>query len=329
MNFHGLMVVRDEEDILQQTLTHLLSWLDGLYVLDLGSTDSTWQILQDFAARDRRVVLHETKPIIFHEGLRAVLFDAYRHRFKPGDWVTRVDADEFYHVAPPSFVETCLRKGDTCVYLQWYFFRLTNREVAAYESGQIDTAADRLRPIEERRRYYKVPDYAEPRMFRYRTSMQWPADLSFPFNAGYVAAQCIPIRHYPHRDPWQMSRRYSLRATMTDLRSVAGPHWRLANWRKDILDVDERTGEGVERNGAVGLGAAKGHTAGGLHYWGPGDVLPRIHHRGHVAQRGKRLLQRLIHPVGLPLLDRFRPQFCKEFAPPVIPAAAAEQLRHR
>lgn len=149
MKFHGLMLVRDEEDILAQTLTHLLTWIDELYVLDLGSTDSTWQILRAFADRDRRITLHSTSPIVYHDGLRCMLFDAYRHRFKNGDWIMKIDADEFYHILPPEFVRNRLRRGETCVHLSWYFFRLTSKEIADYESGAVDVAADRHKPIEE------------------------------------------------------------------------------------------------------------------------------------------------------------------------------------
>lgn len=327
MKFHGLMLVRDEADVLAQTLTHLLTWIDWIYVLDLGSTDSTWEILQEFSAKDQRIVLHSTSPIVFHDGLRCMLFDSYRHRFRDGDWVIRADADEFYHVLPPNFVRDRLRRGETCVYLSWYFFRLANHDVAKYENGRVDITADRNRPIEERRRYYKIPDYSEPRMFRYRTSMQWPINAAFPFNAGYIARERIPIRHYPHRDPWQMMRRYRLRAAMMTLKADAGPHWKLADWRQDVIDIDDGIGGAAEKNEGVGLGAAKGHTAGPLLYWQPGTSLPEIYGDTHLASRGKRMLQRLIHPACLPLLDRWRPQFLKNFRPEMIPDDVTEQLR--
>ena len=43
MRFHGMMLLRDERDIIVQNLTHLLTWINALYVLDLGSTDGTWK----------------------------------------------------------------------------------------------------------------------------------------------------------------------------------------------------------------------------------------------------------------------------------------------
>jgi glycosyltransferase involved in cell wall biosynthesis len=49
--------------VIAQCLDHLLGWIDGLYILDLGSTDNTWDIVQDYAARDKRIVPFEHRPI--------------------------------------------------------------------------------------------------------------------------------------------------------------------------------------------------------------------------------------------------------------------------
>ena len=217
MRFHGLLVLRDEGDVVRESLTHLLTWIDALYVQDTGSTDDTWDVVNEFAAKDPRVVPFGREPIVFTDNVRSVMFDRYRDRFDPGDWVLKVDADEFHHVPPPRFVRERLRAGDTAVHLQWYYFRLTAAEVADYESGRVDVLEDRRRPVAERRRFYKVSRYTEPRMFKYRRSMRWAERSSFPFNAGFVARERMPIRHYPHRDPLQMQRRFRLRAGMKRL----------------------------------------------------------------------------------------------------------------
>lgn len=330
MKFHGLMLVRDEEDILPETIPHLMQWIDWLYILDLGSTDTTWRILQEFAAKNPRIVLHSSQPIVYNDGLRSMLFDAYRDRFQSGDWILKIDADEFYHITPPEFVRKHLRMGETCVHLMWYFFRLTSDEVVAYESGGVDYKQDRLRPIAERRRYYKIPDYAEPRMFRYRSSMRWPENTSFPFNAGYVARERIPIRHYPHRDPVQMQQRCRLRSIMMQVNPLAtGPHWKLSDWRQDVIRIDPANGIAIEQPcGEVGLGAVQGLTAGQLNYWTAGTPLPEIHTTNHLTKYPKRFLQRMIHPVCLPILDHMREGLAKDFKPQLLPDAITSQLRN-
>jgi glycosyltransferase involved in cell wall biosynthesis len=314
------MMVRDEEDILPQTLAHILTWCDALYVYDLGSTDRTWEIVQDFAKRDSRIVPYGRRPTIYTEGLRAILFHKYRDRFERGDWILKVDADEFYETPPPRFVSEKVRPLESRVDLFWHFFRLTSREVREYQSDA-QILADRARPIQLRRRFYKVASYAEPRMFRYRTDMQWSPDQSWPFNAGFVARERIPIRHYPHRDPLQMQRRYRLRAGMCAIGGTPFPHWQLEDWRKDVVDVDGSPSGKKEVTTNEGLAAAPGHTDGELREWTPGTPLPEYHFTNHIPPFGKRLLQRVLYASAVNLFDARRPKYPEGFEPMYIDEA--------
>ena len=54
--FFALLPVRDEADIIGQCLDHALRWADEIYVFDTGSVDNAWEIVQEFASRDKRVV---------------------------------------------------------------------------------------------------------------------------------------------------------------------------------------------------------------------------------------------------------------------------------
>jgi len=325
MQFHGLMLLRDERDIIAQNLNHLLSWIDALYILDLGSTDGTWDVVRDFARRDKRIVPYKSSPIIYNDNLRGVLFDQFRDRFAPGDWIMKIDADEFYHVLPPAFVKGRLRPLETAVWLQWYFFRLVQKEVDAYESGAVDVMTDRNRPIEDRRRYYKISEYAEPRMFRYRRGIRWVHDQSVPFNAGFVARERIPIRHYPHRDPLQMQARFTLRSAMMGLCAHAGGHWKLEDWRAEIVD-----GQGVadaSRGNKRGLSGERGIDTGSLHFWEPGTPLKEEPLHNHLAPPMQRLVQRIIHPLLLPVLDPMRRTYSKSYQPCPIPPEVQEGLK--
>lgn len=44
--------------------------------------------------------------------------------------------------------------------------------------------------------------------------MQLAPSVSIPYNAGYLAAARLPIRHYPHRNPVQLERHCMLWAQM-------------------------------------------------------------------------------------------------------------------
>jgi glycosyltransferase involved in cell wall biosynthesis len=325
MRFHGLMVVRDEEDIIPQTLQHILTWCDALYVYDSGSNDSTWEIVHEFSKKDSRIVPFERHPTIFTDGLRGMVFNKYRDRFEPGDWILRVDADEFYEIPPPQFVREKLRDNESRVDLFWYFFRLTSREVREYQNDA-QILADRANAIQLRRRFYKVASYAEPRMFRYRRGMQWSPYSSMPFNAGYVARERIPIRHYPHRDPLQMQRRYGLRARMLAVGGTPFPHWKLEDWRKDVVDVDSSPTGAKEMTADQGLAAAPGHTDGELYEWIPGTRLPEYHFTNHIPPLHTRLMRKALYATVVEVLDSRRPKYPLDFKPNYINEATNSAL---
>src|SRR4051794_34934776 len=102
MLFHGLLLTRDDGDIIDECISHALTWCDVLYVFDTGSTDQTWDSVIDWAAREHRVMaIRRCEPaVMMNSPLRGFVFDLVRNRFSPGDWLVQQDADEFYHVSP-------------------------------------------------------------------------------------------------------------------------------------------------------------------------------------------------------------------------------------
>ncbi len=310
--FFALLPIRDEADIIGQCLDRLLGWADEIYVFDTGSGDNSWEIVQDFAARHKRVVPMQKEPVFFSETrLRGYMFHIARQKMHKGDWFLRVDADEFHHISPPEFVENWMHKHETVAYHQYYDFRFLQSEVEAWNRGK-ETLNDRERPIEGRRRHYTVSEYTEPRLCRYRETMQWPPTVSFPFNAGYVARERMPIRHYPHRDPIQLERRCRLRAMMMS------DDENRANWSRPELH------QWTERDWKKFVTP---DNLPGLKCWQPGTELSLVHRTNHLRAPHIRLVQRFVHTFCLPLLDRQRPRFPQGGGPQPIPASIATQVR--
>ena len=307
--FHALLPVRDEADIIGQSLRHMLTWVDAIYVFDNGSVDDTWEIVEDFAARDRRVVPLKKDAVYFSDTLlRGWIFHQARKNMREGDWFLRADADEFHHIPPPEFVKARLRSRETIVWHQYYDFRLTESEVMAWQCGR-ETLADRRRPIEERRQWFTPSDYSEPRLCRYRETMQWPTNHAFPCNAGYVARERLPIRHYPHRDPEQLKRRCRLRSIMMansnrDWTDPASHHWSEGEWRKFITPDN----------------------LPGLHRWQPGSQLPQVRFTSHLRPAHIRAVQKFVHAFCLPILDRTRAAWPETAYPPRIPGEVLQIL---
>jgi glycosyltransferase involved in cell wall biosynthesis len=311
--FFALLPVRDEADIIDQCLDHALRWADEVYVFDTGSVDNAWEIVQEFALRDKRIVAMRKEPVFFSEArLRGYMFHVARQKMREGDWFLRVDADEFHHITPHQFVKNCMRKHETVAYHQYYDFRLLQSEVDEWNRGE-ETLKDRQRPIEDRRRHYTVSHYTEPRLCRYRSTMQWPATVSFPFNAGYVARERLPIRHYPHRDPVQLQRRCKVRVIMmNDEKNRANwsrpelHQWTERNWEKFITPDD----------------------LPGLKFWKSATELPLVPWTNHLKPPHIRAVQRFIHAFCLPMLDRQRPKFTANSKPQPIPKDIIEKLEH-
>lgn len=310
--FHSLLAVRDEGDIILQSLAHHLRWADHIHVFDTGSTDGTWEILEEMAVRHPQIHLIGRRPVYFNDTeVRSFVFDQARARMKPGDWVLRCDADEFHHVPPPEFVKSRMRRHETAAYHQYYDFQFTTEDLLAWQSGR-EGLADRQRPIAERRRFFTVSAEPEPRLFRYRAAMQWPHHASFPVNAGFVAWERLPIRHYPNRDPEQMRARCELRQLMlayppsrVTWAAAESHHWGVPDWERFVTGLDTP----------------------GLQCW-DGKAPLSISVPEHLPGRAKRLVQRLAHAFVVPWLDPLRPRLATGNPHP-LPKDVQEKLAAR
>lgn len=310
MPFHGLLVIRDEADIISQTLTHLLTWADGIYILDTGSTDGTWDIVNDIASREKRIVPMMTTPAYWSLGLRAMLFDKYRPRFRRGDWIARLDADEFYHISPPEFVSTHVEKHEGRIRVQMFEFVLTRSMVNAWEQ-KAESTTDRARPISDRRRIYYIDPHPEVRLFRYRPSMKWPATRAVPWNDGLTAFERIPIRHYRCRDPLQVQARCFLRSRMRRGQATTTPdgipitHWAVDDWNYWVWADDNPR----------------------LRTWAPGTDLPIAKSPRLARGTLPYLSRRAFYASGLaPLIDRFKPGYDPSFKPDPIPDSLQQEF---
>jgi hypothetical protein len=289
-----MMLVRDEGDIIAQTLAHLLTWCDEIHIVDLGSADDTWDIVHDFSHRDRRVRAIMREDCVYHRGLRVWLYDYCRSRFHRGDWLCRADADEFYHVAPPDFITANLTRGESRIVTAHYDFHMTRAELRAWNEGR-ETLADRSAPIELRRRHFLYVNHPERRLWRYRPGMRWESGLCDPPCAGLIAAARLPVRHYPSRDPEQLRTRLSLRARAHAAGHIVGHHWSENDWHAFVID----------------------ETKPRVRIWPIGEALPITKRPPIVPTDWRRLAQRAFYAT--PLVNAYD----------TIRAARVPRLSHR
>jgi hypothetical protein len=95
MRLAGISIVRDEADIIEPWARHNCHFLDKLYIVDNGSTDSTRQIIQDLIAEGLPIeMVDHGQHGAFYQGQRTTRL--MRHAAADGDWdfIVPLDGDE-------------------------------------------------------------------------------------------------------------------------------------------------------------------------------------------------------------------------------------------
>ncbi len=102
MNVYSYMVVKNEADrYLKESVAHLKSLVDGLFVLDDYSQDSTLEILRELHVPH---MSNTGQPFMVNESAARQTAWLYMERmFNPrvGDWIVTLDADEFLRTRIP------------------------------------------------------------------------------------------------------------------------------------------------------------------------------------------------------------------------------------
>jgi glycosyl transferase family 2 len=244
MRIHGMCMVKDEADIVEEALTAAAAWCDHIYVFDNGSTDGTWELVQRLADDVPQIVPWKTDPAPFSDGLRAQIFERFRSASDPGDWWCRLDADELYIDDPRTFLRK-VPEEHAVVWTASFSYYLTDKDAELYER-EPERYADDV-PVQEKIRWY-VNHWSEPRFFRYSEGIDWSNDGGFP--AFVETATPYPVRiwlkHFPYRSPQQIVRRLAARQEAVT-RGVFG-HEAIADWGQAVGAVRstralmERTG---------------------------------------------------------------------------------------
>lgn len=211
MKIFSICVLRDEVDVIAETLRAAAEWSDRILVLDNGSTDGTWELVQELAKDSPSITVagRDTQP--FRDELRGEVFEQYRGLAEPGDWWCRLDADEFYIDDPRTFLSQVHRRYGLvrCAVYNVYF---TDVDLAAYEQSPAEWLA---RPVQERLRYYEN-NSSEAKFVRHRNDLRWEGQI-WPTNRGRVCRDRIRMLHYQYRSPAQIARRLEIRQQLATL----------------------------------------------------------------------------------------------------------------
>ena len=131
MKIFAIMLVKNEVDIVGHVLKSAEKWADKIFILDNGSTDGTWELIQSMKNDVITPWKQDFGP--FRRGMRADVYNEFKHLSKAGDWwCYALDADEFYLENPREFLKTIPSR------YQWVFkkdiaYQITEEDLSEYE----------------------------------------------------------------------------------------------------------------------------------------------------------------------------------------------------
>jgi glycosyltransferase involved in cell wall biosynthesis len=231
MKIFGLMLVKNEADIIRSVLRHGRTWADRIIVQDNGSTDGTWEIVQELA--DEVIVAWKQDLRTYNNTLRADAFNEFRQEAEEGDWwCYKMDSDEFYLDNPREFLATVPWPYHV-VFKKSIDYAITEEDV---EEAEFADDFEANRPLY---RYVKPVAHSEARFFRHRDRLHWPSGTITPNHRGPRYPEPILVRHYQYRSPQQMQRRLDLRnAVPRDKQGKPFRHIRETHWRELLVPRD-------------------------------------------------------------------------------------------
>lgn len=226
---YSLMVVKNEADVIAASLTDACRWSDKIIVIDNGSTDGTWETVQQLAKTYPQVVPWMRYEGPFHIGLRAKAFRAFRHEMNSQDWWNvRLDADEFY----PGDVRAFLAKvpyGYRTVKKESTDFVLTREDI---EQGTFTGCFEQDKELIT----HALPTKRRERRFmRHSALLCWSERWRYPHPWGRVWKECIPVDHYQYRSPEQMAQRFATRQQAKKAGCGSFKHEKGARWEDYVM----------------------------------------------------------------------------------------------
>jgi glycosyltransferase involved in cell wall biosynthesis len=206
MNIYGISIVKNEADIIEYSLTNACTWVTKVFVMDNGSEDETWEKVKKMAKTSSKIIPFRQSNEPFHDGLRAKVFNEFKHLAKEDDWwCVRLDADEFYIEDPTKFLKSRVKPYHHVVCSKHIQYQLVESDLNSFTRGlNIEERLNRIRCINKQAT-------SEVRFFRHRKRLTWNESQNLPKHVGLVCPERILLRHYQFRSLEQIQRRIETR----------------------------------------------------------------------------------------------------------------------
>jgi glycosyltransferase involved in cell wall biosynthesis len=225
MAIYGFMIVKDEADILAQTLESLIACggFKKIFVFDNGSTDSTLQLAQRYSGDLIEVSILDEP---FSDSLKFENVYRYKKLLADGDWFAILDADEIYQEPLLPLIQTAEYEFANFIETRSAQFYFTEQE----SSYNFDPAV----PAAQQHPYYLL-NYGEPRIFRYsEKSVLISEHVKQRHSALVPCSRQLLIHHYQFRSANQLQHRLDIRLA-NNMHSNNWGHINSEKWQDYIV----------------------------------------------------------------------------------------------
>ncbi len=206
MKLNAICVLKNEADIIVDTLNNALRFCDSIFIFDNHSDDGSWELVCDMAKKDSRVIIAARTKETYRNQFRNRIYNMFHQNYSSSDWWYILDADELLVEDPRPMLVKAMQRNKNQMRVWQAQFYFTDHDLEHYENE------DKLLSVPERRFYYRI-NWREPRFFRNSPTENWPEHISGkvpPFCANLYHPSPI-CRHYAERTPEQIQARRKLR----------------------------------------------------------------------------------------------------------------------
>ncbi len=207
MKLNAILTVKNEADIVEESLLFAMKFCHRIYVYDNASTDGTWEIVQSMADRFKEIVIFGQTDQAYKTQLTNRVYNHYCDQYSDQDWWYILDAAELLCESPVPLLEEAAEQGKTNMSVWQAKFYFTDRDYQHFDDEDV------TKPVSLRRKYYAINWKAE-RFFINKPGAVWSEEISgrLPPWANKRFNKAPVCRHYAERTPQQINTRMALKS---------------------------------------------------------------------------------------------------------------------
>ncbi len=221
----GLMMIRNENDILKEVLSEHSKFCDHIFILD--GTNEEPERSKDICLSFKNISYFTDKdlpadyPVPVRDGCRQFLLDKIRGKYGYEGWVAVLHGDEIFVDDPRSIIKKYHGLFDALTLDCLLYF---------IHKEQYPFKLDPSRSLQEQILWHAGPGWPEARLFRNKKASDYKSPSAhckvIPENLLINYKTTFKIKHYTYRDAEQQAKRAQDRSTDTK--------WSMINYEKAL-----------------------------------------------------------------------------------------------